>query len=48
MRSAGQTVLYGALMTLRPSKLHTISSRFRLAPLVLAALVGAIVIARRD
>ncbi len=41
MRSAGQTVLYGALMTLRPSKLHTISSRFRLAPLMLAALVGA-------
>lgn len=41
MRSAGQTVLYGALMTLRPSKLHTISSRFRPAPLVLAALVGA-------
>jgi peptidyl-dipeptidase A len=28
-------------MTLRPSKLHTISSRFRLAPLMLAALVGA-------
>ncbi len=28
-------------MTLRPSKLHSISSRFRLAPLVLAALIGA-------